>query len=82
MLAPAVLSVMVTDCAEVNDPPAGEMSGVATVVWTGVDVAPPPPPQPASRAAHPKASQRRKSVILGRFVRENMDISSFSRKWE
>jgi len=46
MIASAVASVMVTDCAAVNEPPLGEMTGVAAAV--GVVVEDPPPPQPAS----------------------------------
>jgi hypothetical protein len=33
MLEPAVESVIVTVCGEVNDPVVGEMMGVAVVAW-------------------------------------------------
>jgi hypothetical protein len=64
-----VESVMVTVCAEVKEPPAGEIEGVAVTVGGGVDE-PPPPPQPASMAVADKASN-----IL---VRDRIDLKTQS----
>ena len=76
MVAPVVVSAIVTFCAEVNVPAAGENVGVAAVgVGVGVgDGEPPddPPPQPMSSLMLPVASMARMMALYHLFFERRL----------